>query len=41
MTPSPQAIDAERALNLLQTQIARYRTFLPPTWVRERSLAAN
>jgi len=30
----------ERVLNQLQRQIDRYRT-LPPTWVREPSLAAN
>ena len=40
MTPSPQAVDAERALNQLRGQIARYRGHLPPTWQREQSLAA-
>jgi hypothetical protein len=41
MTPSSQAVETERTLNHLQAQVAHYRTFLPPTWVRERSLAAN
>ena len=40
-TPSPRAVAAERALNQLQAQIARYRTNLPPTWKREPSLARN
>jgi hypothetical protein len=35
-----QAVDAERLLNQLQSQIARYQT-LPPTWIRERSLAVS
>lgn len=39
-TPSPQAVEAERVLNQLQAEIARYRTHLPPSWQRERSLAA-
>jgi len=38
MTPSPQAVDAERALNQMQAQIARYRG-PAPTWVREQNLA--
>jgi len=38
MTPSPQAVDAERAINQLQAQIARYRG-PAPTWVREQNLA--
>ncbi len=38
-TPSAQAVEAERSLNLLQNQIARYQT-LPPTWTREPSLAS-
>lgn len=38
--PSPQAVEAERALNQLNAQIGRYRTNLPPTWHREQSLAA-
>jgi len=37
MTPSPQAVDVERALNQLQAQIARYRG-PAPTWVREQNL---
>lgn len=40
-TPSPQAVEAERLLTQLQAQIALYRKYLPPTWVREPSLAAN
>ena len=39
-TPETQAVEVERVLNQLQRQIERYRT-LPPTWVREPSLAAN
>ncbi|HZP70883.1 MAG TPA: hypothetical protein VFB29_13135 [Pseudolabrys sp.] len=39
-TPSSQAVEAERAINLLQSQVARYRN-LPPTWVREPSLAST
>jgi len=39
-TPEVQAVDAERLLNQLQSQIARYQT-LPPTWIRERSLAVS
>jgi hypothetical protein len=38
-TPSTQAVEAERAINQLLHQIARYHT-LPPTWAREQSLAA-
>ena len=39
-TSETQAVEVERVLNQLQRQIDRYRT-LPPTWVREPSLAAN
>ena len=39
-TPETQAVEAERVLNQLQSQIDRYRT-LPPTWVREPSLAST
>jgi hypothetical protein len=39
MTPAVQAVEAERLLNQLQVQMARYDT-LPPTWVREPSLAS-
>jgi hypothetical protein len=39
-TPQVQAVDAERLLNQLQGQMARYQT-LPPTWIRERSLAVS
>lgn len=38
-TPAAQAVEAERSINLLQNQIARYRN-LPPTWAREPSLAS-
>lgn len=37
--PSPQAVDAERTLNQLQAEVARYRNFPAPTWSRESSLA--
>jgi hypothetical protein len=40
MTPSPQAVDVERSLNQMQTQILRYRNRAAPTWTREQSLAA-
>ena len=39
MTPQIQAVDAERLLNQLQVQISRY-DMLPPTWLREPSLAS-
>ncbi|HLF22935.1 MAG TPA: hypothetical protein VI565_03360 [Burkholderiales bacterium] len=39
-TPSQQAVEAERALNQLQSQIARYRGRTAPTWQREQSLAS-
>jgi hypothetical protein len=40
ITPSPQAIEAERSITLLQNQIARYQR-PAPTWVREPSLASS
>ena len=40
MVPSVQAVEAERLLRQLQSQIARYDT-LPPTWRREPSLAST
>ena len=40
VVPSQQAVDAERLLTQLQSQIARYDT-LPPTWRREPSLAST
>jgi len=40
LTPMQQAVDVERSLNQLQAQIAHYRTYSAPTWVREQSLAA-
>ena len=39
-TPEARAVEVKRVLNQVQRQIDRYRT-LPPTWVREPSLAAN
>jgi hypothetical protein len=39
-TPSPQAVEAERSLNSLRAEIARYRNQTAPTWVREPSLAS-
>ena len=40
ITPSPQAIEAERSITLLQKQIERYQQ-PAPTWVREPSLAST
>jgi hypothetical protein len=40
VVPSVQAVEAERLLKQLQSQIARYDT-LPPTWRREPSLAST
>jgi hypothetical protein len=37
-TPSPQAVQVERAIDQLQAQIARYQS-PAPTWVREQNLA--
>lgn len=37
-TPSPQAVQVERAIDRLQTEIARYQS-PAPTWVREQNLA--
>ena len=37
-TPSPQAVQIERAIDRLQAQIARYNS-PAPTWVREQNLA--
>jgi hypothetical protein len=37
MTPSPLAVDIERAINQMQTDIARYRN-PAPSWVREQNL---
>ena len=39
ITPLPQAVEAERSINLMQNQVVRYRSF-PPTWTREPSLAS-
>jgi hypothetical protein len=36
-TPSPQAVQVERAIDQLQAQIARYQS-PAPTWVREQNL---
>jgi hypothetical protein len=40
ITPSPQAIEAERSITLLQNQIVRYQK-PAPTWIREPSLAST
>ena len=40
MTPSPQAVQVERALNELRTKVAWYRTHMPTGWTREPSLAS-
>jgi hypothetical protein len=37
-TPSPQAVQVERAIDRLQAQIAHYQS-PAPTWVREQNLA--
>ena len=39
--PSPEAATAERTLNRLKADIARYDRAPAPTWVRQNSLAAN
>lgn len=41
MTPTTQAVEAERSLNQLQAQMTRYRNHPAPTWAREQSLAAQ
>jgi hypothetical protein len=40
MTPSQQAVEAERALNHLNAEIAYYDTRNAPSWGREPSLAS-
>src|SRR4051812_49095608 len=40
MTPSAEAVEVERTLNQLRSEIAHYRTHRAPTWVREQSLSA-
>jgi hypothetical protein len=40
MTPSAEAVEVERALNQLRSQIAYYGTHRAPTWVREQSLSS-
>jgi len=40
-TPSQQAVDAERLIDRLKSELARYRSMLPPTWMRDPTLAAN
>jgi hypothetical protein len=37
-TPSPQAVEVERALTRLNAQLTYYRHVLPPTWQRVPSL---
>lgn len=39
MAPSPQAVEAERALNKLKADVDYYGTHPAPTWAREQSLA--
>jgi hypothetical protein len=39
LTPTTQAVEAERSLNQLQAQITNYRNHSAPTWTREQSLA--
>ncbi|MEP7029685.1 MAG: hypothetical protein ABI830_01995 [Pseudolabrys sp.] len=41
MTPSPQAVDAERSLEQLKSLLGYYRTHPAPAWAREHSLAAS
>jgi hypothetical protein len=41
MTPSQQAVDAERALNHLNAEIAYYSKHSAPSWGREPSLASS
>ena len=41
MTPNPQAVQVENALNELRAKAARYRRHLPPGWTREQSLASS
>ncbi|HZD91594.1 MAG TPA: hypothetical protein VE224_15945 [Pseudolabrys sp.] len=38
-TPAPEAADAERAINQLKSDIARYGSEPTPTWARQKSLA--
>lgn len=40
VTPSNEAVEVERALNQLQSEIAYYQTHTAPTWVREQSLSS-
>ena len=40
MTPSAEAVEVERALNRLQSEIGYYRTHKAPTWAREQSLSS-
>jgi len=40
MTPNPEAVQVEHALNELRGKVAWYRTHLPPGWTREQSLAS-
>ncbi len=41
LTPTTQAVEAERLIDQLQAQIANYRAYPPPSWARERSLATS
>jgi len=40
MTPAPEAVDAERAINQLQSQLVYYNTHPAPTWAAEQSLSS-
>lgn len=39
VTPTTQAVEAERELNHFRAQVAYYRDHAAPTWAREQSLA--
>ena len=41
MTPNPQAVQVEHALNELRAKVTWYRRHLPPGWTREQSLASS
>ena len=41
MTPNPQAVQVEHALNELRARVTWYRTHRTPGWTREQSLASS
>jgi len=41
MTPNPQAVQVEHALNELRARVNWYRTHRTPGWTREQSLASS